>query len=135
MQNVVSQIIAHRKKIGMTQEKFAEPLGVTGGAISALEKGRSFNVHLIRKIEEVYSIGLNLNELPAQFDSNPKKSTVSMMDSILNEYREREKSYQEQIRKLTDLLALHLGKSIDVIGGEFGPFSVTNSVTSWAKAA
>ena len=30
-----------RNKLGMTQAKFAEPLGITGGQISAIEKGKS----------------------------------------------------------------------------------------------
>lgn len=146
MQQIINQVVEFRKKNGLTQEKFAEPLGVKGGAISAFEKGRANNPQLLKKIEEVYGIKFDSKGLVK--NSNNSNESLAWYKNLLEEMRDQNRRLQDQVDRLTRMLENQLGKPFDVILGGLASAGldieskvidinsgVANSVTSQAKSA
>jgi len=61
-----------RRRAGLSQQKLAEPLGVTRQAVSEWERGFSTpNIHQARKIAAV--LGIDLNEI--EFESRKHRTS------------------------------------------------------------
>lgn len=110
-----SQVFDLRKNLRLSQEKFGEPLGISGSAVSSIEKGGGIRMETAKKIKEVY--GVNLMETSEIKKVSEKETSSSFfqtaieeMKSQVQEYREREKHYRETITQLLTQIDQQLGK-------------------------
>src|SRR5882724_1535153 len=72
----ISQI---RKKLGLTQEEFAERLAVTRASVARYEAGRVPNLSLLRHIARLgkVNVGWILQEVPSQDPRRPRDDSTS----------------------------------------------------------
>ncbi len=118
-ENFGNQVFTLRKNLKLTQEKFGEPLGIGGGAVSLIEKGGDLRLETARKIKEVYGLSLQISN-----DSGETKVDVGFWKGLVDEYREREKGYRQQIEFLMSQLGKPMGDLDAVVSNKSGKCKV-----------
>lgn len=98
-----------RKSKKMTAEQVAASLDMKPGMIYAYEQGRA---KPSPDFLERFSVLMGVNKESITYEPAAKQEPVSptWLQGLVDEYREKERRYLDQIEKLTNMLAAHLGK-------------------------
>ena len=97
-------IIAQRKKRGLTQEEFAEKLGVSSAAVSKWERGISTpELNMVCKIADCFEISVDelLGRMNCLLPEEDKYSEQSMKQFDLNLRKDLIAKYKNRIAKVS----------------------------------
>ena len=101
---ISKSIIAQRKKRGLTQEEFAEKLGVSSAAVSKWERGISTpELNMVCKIADCFEISVDelLGRMNCLLPEEDKYSEQSMKQFDLNLRKDLIAKYKNRIAKVS----------------------------------